>query len=347
MKALTLILKPFSWMYAGVLGLRHLLYDKGVFRSSKAAVPALVIGNLELGGTGKTPHTIMMAGHLQVNYEVAVLSRGYGRSTKGFMWVEEEMHAGRCGDESLLIKRHFPEIQVAVGEDRVEAIRQMKEEMPGLQWIILDDAFQHRKLDPEIRILLTPFERPFFQNELLPAGTLRDIKKRWKSADMVIITKTPEGLTEKEILEWVSQYPELTTKPVFFSEITYGRPVGVFNGKQLDFQPKDIIGISGLANNSLFENHLKTNYNLKKFKSYPDHYDFNATDLQALRAEFGNFAGYTEVILMTEKDAVKWRNIPGAENLPVYYVPISPRVNEVAGRSWESELDFLIKKVKR
>lgn len=347
MKLQTLILLPFSACYALVLRLRHWLYDTGLRASERGAVPTIVIGNLDLGGTGKTPHALLFAQHVQKNHEVAIVSRGYGRRTKGFREVTSSSTAAECGDEPVLMKRHCPELPVFVGEKRVEAVAKAAQCMEGLEWVILDDAFQHRALQGDIHVLLTSYDLPFFQNHLLPAGTLRDISGRWEIADLIIVTKAPANLTEHEKLDWLSKFPDLTRKPIFFSSIVYGHPVHVFTGKPLDSKGKIAYGLAGLAKNRPFESYLKEAFTLKKFKSYPDHYNFTASDLKTLANEFGTFADPTEIILMTEKDAAKWRSIPEALNLPMYFVPIELNISEDSGKSWSQVLDERIKKVKR
>lgn len=347
MKLRTLILIPFSACYALVLRARHLFYDWGLLKSEKGKVPSIVVGNLDLGGTGKTPHALLFANHIRKNHEVAIVSRGYGRKTKGFREVTLNATAADCGDEPVSMKRHSPDLPIFVGEKRVHAIANAVNQIEDLEWVVLDDAFQHRALKGDIHILLTQFSKPFFENHLLPAGTLRDLKSRWKIADFIVVTKAPSGVKETDILKWLSKFPELTRKPIFFSSLVYDRPVHLFTGKTLDSKDVLVYGLSGLADNQPFETYLKESFTLKKYKSYPDHYNFTSSDIKTLGNEFGTFAGPEEIIVMTEKDAAKWRDIPEARNLPLYYIPISLQISEDSGKSWDKVLDELMKKVKR
>lgn len=347
MTLLSIILYPFSLLYGAILWLRHTLYDSGVLKSSRGAIPTIVVGNLNLGGTGKTPHALMFSNFIKKNFELALLSRGYGRRTKGYLEVLENGIAQDFGDEPLLLKQNLPDTLIAVCENRVEGVRTIASQYPQTQWVLLDDAMQHRPLKGDISILLTDFNKPFFNDHLVPAGSLRDLKSRWKSADMIFVTKSPSELSEKQKLQWLSKFPELVSKPIFFTSVVYGSPRGVYNGQLLDFKPANVLGLAGLANNEPFKNYLESHFSLKKFKSLPDHHHFNEEDITSLRAEFGTFADPFSIILMTEKDAVKWKNLIRAKDLPLYYVPIEIKVHHDKGKTWEEVLMDFIKKIKK
>ncbi|MFN6378117.1 MAG: tetraacyldisaccharide 4'-kinase [Flavobacteriales bacterium] len=347
MSPLSIILYPFSMLYAAILWLRHGLYNRGILKSQKGVIPTIVVGNLNLGGTGKTPHALMFSNFIKKNFEMALLSRGYGRKSKGFFKVDENGKPEIFGDEPLLLQSNLPDVPVFVCENRVEGIHQIAQILPKTEIVLLDDAYQHRALNGDIQILLTDFHQPFFKDYLIPSGKLRDIKSRWKAADIIFVTKSPVELTENQRLEWLSKFPELSGKPIFFSYLVYGSPRGVYTDEWLSFKPNSVFGLSGLANNKPFMKHLETNFSLKKFKSYADHHHFSGQDVTTLRSEFGTFADPFDVVLMTEKDAVKWKNLQQAKDLPLYYVPIEIRVHEDKGKKWEEVLSDLLKKIKK
>jgi tetraacyldisaccharide 4'-kinase len=347
MTPLSIILYPFSMLYAGILWFRHALYNRGILRSQKGAIPTVVVGNLNLGGTGKTPHALMFSNFIKKNYELAMLSRGYGRKSKGFFQVNENGDPKQFGDEPLLLRSNLTDVPVFVCENRVEGIRQIEQRASQTEIVLLDDAYQHRALTGDIQILLTDFHQPFFQDHLVPAGQLRDIKCRWKAADIIFVTKSPSKLTENERLEWLSKFPELSSKPIFFSYVVYGSPRSVYRDEMLSFKPNFVYGLSGLANNKPFVKYLETSFSLKKFKSYPDHHHFSGQDVTALRSEFGTFADPLDVVMMTEKDAVKWKNLQEAKDLPLYYVPIEIHVHVDKGKKWEEVLSEMLKKIKK
>ena len=347
MKPLTIILYPFSMLYAGILWLRHGLYNRGIIKSHKGAVPTIVVGNLNLGGTGKTPHALMFSNFIKKKYDLALLSRGYGRKSKGFFKVDEKGEPSQFGDEPLLLQSNLPDVPVFVCENRVEGIHQIAQLLPQTEIVLLDDAYQHRALRGDIQVLLTDFHQPFFKDYLVPTGNLRDIKSRWKAADIIFVTKSPQELTENQKLEWLSKFPELSSKPIFFSYLVYGSPRSVYSDELLSFKPNFVYGLSGLANNEPFKKYLETSFSLKKFKSYGDHHHFSGQDVTALQSEFGTFADPFDVVLMTEKDAVKWKKLQEARALPLYYVPIEIRVHEDKGKNWEEVLSDLLKKIKK
>ncbi len=334
-------------LYAGILWLRHGLYDRGILKSQKGAIPTVVVGNLNLGGTGKTPHALMFSNFIKKNFDMALLSRGYGRKSKGFFKVDEKGKPEDFGDEPLLLQSNLSDVPVFVCENRVEGVLEIAQRLPQTEIVLLDDAYQHRALQGDIQILLTDFHKPFFKDEIVPSGTLRDIKARWKAADIVFVTKSPNELTESQKLEWLSKFPELSSKPIFFSYLVHGSPRSVYSDEGLSFKPNSVYGLSGLANNRPFMKYLETSFSLKKFKSYPDHHHFSGQDVTALRSEFGTFADPFDVVMMTEKDAVKWKNLQEAKDLPLYYVPIEIRVHEDKGKKWEEVLSDLLKKIKK
>lgn len=344
MKFIRLILWPFSFVYSIVLWIRNTLYDKGIFSSEQGAIPTIVVGNLNLGGTGKTPHTLAILHHLsQKGIEVALLSRGYGRKTKGFRLITENDDAASVGDEPLLMKKQLPHLTMAVCENRLMGIKELKTQFPHLQWVVLDDALQHRPLRGHINILLTEFKKPFFNDFLVPSGNLRDHKIRAKAADIIIATKSPDSLQKHEMMSWKSNSRALDRIPVLFSSIHYGQPQHVFVGKALDFSPEESMAVTGIARPEAFIDYTTLQYNLKKIKTYPDHHPFTVNDMAVIQREFDTFTRPSKAIFTTEKDAVKMADLSEFKQLPIYFIPISVKVKSVDDVNWLEMLEQLMK----
>lgn len=348
MNLFRLILLPISLLYGAVLWTRNRLYDAGLLKSVRGDLRTIVVGNLSLGGTGKTPHTMAILKHLDSHgVKVALLSRGYGRVTRGFHLVENESVASQVGDEPLLIKKRLPHIPVAVCENRVQGIALLKKNHPELEWVVLDDAFQHRGLKGDIYILLSEFGKPFFKDWTLPSGFLRDHIGEWKRAHAIIATKSPDGLNHQQKSAWKSKARGEKSIPVYFSKVSYGRPVHVFDGTFLESKPDQSLGVAAIAHPQAFENHLKEQFSLKKFKSYPDHYLFNTADIALLKKEFDTFTGPLKVVLTTEKDAARLREHNELKNLPIYFIPIEIEVEEADGKDWMTWLKMTMANVKQ
>lgn len=316
------LLWPFSALYACLLWVRNRMYDRGVLKSQRADIPTIVIGNLALGGTGKTPHARYFLNALKSTENLALLSRGYGRKSKGFHQVVDTSTAEMVGDEPLEIKRNLPEIPVFVCEKRVEGVEKIHDLLPQLQWIILDDAFQHRALKGDIHVLLTAWNRPYFKDYVLPMGTLRDHPGEARRADIVIFTKCPDDLTEAQMAEAKSQLVDIAADRVFFSKMIYKDVVWISQKKVSLDAESQVLGMAGIAHPHYFEAHLTEHYNLKKFKTYPDHHAFSADDIQAIRREFDTFDGSSKAVLTTEKDAMRLLHSDLINEIAIGYIPL-------------------------
>ena len=322
MKLYQILLMPFSWIYSAVLFLRNWLFDHNLLKSTRGMAQTVVVGNLSLGGTGKTPHSSLIIRELSRHFKVALLSRGYGRQSAGFHMLSTGSLASQMGDEPLLLKKRNPSIPVAVCENRIQGIEKLCSLEPNLNWVILDDAFQHRALKGDVHVLLTEFEAPFFNDFVLPSGRLRDHKNQWKRADIVIVTKCPNELDAEGMHLFVNQFPRLKNKQVFFTKMKYGNPIPVFNsGLKFDADAQ-VFGFCGIARPDSFKTHLQNHYSLKKFKSYPDHHGFSHADVTALRDDFGTFGDLSKMMLTTEKDAMRLLEFQELKNDPIFYIPI-------------------------
>jgi tetraacyldisaccharide 4'-kinase len=306
MKLIRLILFPISILYGFILRIRNLAYDIEIIKSYEANIPTICFGNLSMGGTGKTPHTKFLIDKL-ADRNIVVLSRGYGRKTTGFLWVETNSMAKHVGDEPLEIKRHYPKIKVAVCENRVEGIKQIQKEFPNTELVILDDAYQHRKLKCSCYILLTTYSNPFYKDFIVPTGYLRDNRAEAKRAAVTIVTKSPiEQNNQAIIKQLIGRY---TKAPVCFSHLKYADILPSLNSQQKssisDLANKNIILLTGLANPTPFVDFWKSNANVIHHFNFPDHHDFTSKDLLKLRQIFDSFANQEPIVITTEKDSMR------------------------------------------
>ena len=302
------LLYPFAWLYGGVTSLRNILFDKGIFKSSVFDIPIINVGNISAGGNGKTPQAEYIVNLLKDDYRVAVLSRGYGRKTKGFLEVKVSSSARESGDEPLQIKRKFGDkAKVFVGEDRVEAITKILFENTGIQVIILDDAYQHRAVKPGLNLLLTDYNQLFIHDKLLPVGRLRESKGGARRADMIVVTKCPDKITDSERKNIKQQLSEFCNN-VVFSSLEYGDIYPLLNNPKVETKPidKNFLLVSGIAKPLLLENYVRNNYNLKEIISFSDHHSFTNFDMVAIEKKISNFAAQNLEVLTTEKDAVRF-----------------------------------------
>ena len=318
MSVLRILLAPFAWLYGAVLLLRHTLYDRGVLRSTATPVPSIGVGNLALGGTGKTPHVELVLRTLEGFAPLATLSRGYGRSGTEVREVREQDDAAAVGDEPLQLKRKFPAVHVFVGADRRAALEHMVQQLPTLQAVVLDDAFQHRRVDASLDILLTTWHRPWHRDALLPAGRLRDLPARVRMADVVIVTKCPHLPQASEQERWRRELGLGVGQDLFFSGIEYADPAPVSSTDNL-------LLITGIADPSPLAEHLRSQCQTLEHAAFPDHHRFTAADLQALATRYANFAAGPKMLVTTEKDAMRLLPlVPGSplEGLPLAVIPM-------------------------
>ncbi len=315
MKNVRKILLPFSWLYDGVTSLRNLAYDKGWFSGKEYDIPVICIGNLSTGGTGKSPMTAFLVSFLSNDYKVAVLSRGYGRKTSGFLEVFVDSLAENVGDEPLQLKKNFPKITVAVCEDRQTGIEKLQTHS---EVILLDDAFQHRKVVPSYTILLTTYDDLYLYDKVLPAGNLRESKKGVQRADMVVVTKCPEKIPYARMQEIEYNLQLSPEQKLYFSGIVYDD--FIFSEKDslpLDFLTnKSFTLVTGIANPTPLVTFLAEKGLSFTHEKYPDHHRFTEAEISQLHEK--------ELILTTEKDYV--RLLPKLQKYALYYLPIKVKI---------------------
>jgi len=296
--------------YYLTLKIRHYLYDNGIFKSFKFDIPIISIGNISAGGTGKTPHTEYIVRELFQNKKVAVLSRGYGRKSKGFRFVETTDSATEAGDEPLQIKIKFPGVTVAVDGDRVRGIKTLMQMEPQSrpEVIVLDDAFQHRRVVPGLSLLLVDFRYPPQEDNLLPVGRLRDLPEQMKRADAIIVTKCPPELSDQEIFMWRNQLMVMPHQKLLFSAIQYGEPVAIFEeGDKRYTYSNFAILLTAIANPKPLEYHLLNRYKIIKKVHYRDHHYFTKYDASKINSLVKKYP--KAVIFTTEKDSQRLKGL--------------------------------------
>ncbi len=264
---------------------------------------------------------------LRNDFEVAVLSRGYKRKTKGYAIANESSTALDIGDEPMQFHLKFPEVAIAVGEERIVAIPQLLHDRPDTKAIILDDAFQHRSVRAGLNILLTDYNNLFTRDWFLPTGDLRDSKLSYKRSDIIIVTKCKEEITAKEKLKIVREIDPLARQTVFFSTIQYGNAYHIINKNSYIINEKtEVLLVTGIANPEQLKNYLLNNSNIYYEISYSDHYIFTIDDLNDIMRKFNDIKAHNKIILTTEKDAVRLIKFQQElAHLPFYVLPIEPK----------------------
>lgn len=313
-------LKPLGMLYGAILRLRHVLYNKGIIKSETGKLPTIVIGNLALGGTGKTPHSEYILRQLRQWCKPALLSRGYGRTSKGFIWANRiKATASIIGDEPMQILLKFPDLDVAVCENRLRGVEYLKN-LTNSNVVVLDDAFQHRRLQGDLNILLTCYDNPYWKDSVLPGGSLRDTKQAARRADVIIVTKCPMSLSREEQDYVFKSIRPRNNQQIFFTRLEYGEAYPL-SGAAAALQPgSQIVGMAGLADNDVFSTFLESRYKMAHFESFADHHTFSRKEVEQLWSKYGTFA---QAIVTTEKDAVRLRNMTGLEGIPIFVIPIT------------------------
>ncbi|MBX2983095.1 MAG: tetraacyldisaccharide 4'-kinase [Flavobacteriales bacterium] len=314
MSALRLLLLPFSWLYALVLRIRHGLFNSGVLHSTSPSMPTIVIGNIALGGTGKTPHVELVLRTLldqpadAPQAPLATLSRGYGRTGTGFMEVVRMDDPQRVGDEPLMLKRKFSGVHVFVGADRVAGLQAIHAQLPDVRAVVLDDALQHRALKAGLNIVLTTWQRPWNADHLIPAGNLRDLPHRARRSDVVIVTKCPTPPTLDEQHRWRKRLGLRTEQPLFFSTLEYAAPRSLMDSGQVVPTGPDTAALlfTGIADAAPLEAHVRSLFGTVRHMAFSDHHSFTPEDQAKLARVFSSFAPTDKkTLITTEKDAAR------------------------------------------
>ena len=324
LRSFRFILIPLSIVYTFIIWLRNKLFDKNILRSASFNFPVICVGNLAVGGTGKTPMTEYLIRLLEQNYIVATLSRGYKRKTKGFAIAEENTTAIEIGDEPMQLHKKFPNVTVAVAEERVVGIPQLLHAEPKTEVIILDDAFQHREVKAGLNILLTDYQNLYTRDFILPAGDLRDVKSSSKRAHVIIVTKCKSHLSDEEKEKIIKELNPLTDQKIYFTKIEYGSPYHLFTKETKFLEPEtNVLLVCGIANPKPLQEILTSylaSYELLFFK---DHHIFAIDDLQEIKNQFSKIESQNKIILTTEKDGVRLAKYESElKHLPIYIIPM-------------------------
>ena len=330
---MSVLLSPLAWLYAVVLKIRHKLYDWGILKSESFDVPTVCVGNLALGGTGKTPHTEYLIRLLKDRISVAVLSRGYGRKTKGFVLADENASYERLGDEPMQYHTKFDDITVAVDESRCEGVRELMnlERKPDV--ILLDDAYQHRRIKPGINLLLTDYYHLYTKDRLVPAGHLRDVKSAAQRADVILVTKSPRVLLPYDKRDALTTIGAKPSQKVFFTYIDFQqlKPVNE-TAKSIDLHDvKSIYLFCGIANPEPLEDQLKRMFNTVITNYYNDHHCYCTDDIDLIIDGYNNVIGKNKIAVTTEKDLMRLSNssyICKFDNVPLFSMPIEVHFND-------------------
>lgn len=305
-------LLPFAWLYGLVVWIRNKCFDWQLIASHSYSLPVICVGNLAVGGTGKTPHTEYLIKLLQQEgYHVAVLSRGYKRKTHGFVLANKHTQSHDIGDEPYQLKQKFPSVTIAVDERRREGIeRLMSIDMPKIDVIILDDAFQHRYVKAGLNIVVTDYHRLYANDWLLPAGRLREPSTGASRAQIIMVSKCPaEGLTNECCSKVMKHLSPATSQHVYFSSVAYNAPYPLVGNKTLQTDKRhNVLLVTGIANPKYLRNHISSYADNVVALDFPDHHAFSAKDVQRIEEELNKQGDSEAIIVTTEKDAARMIN---------------------------------------
>lgn len=308
MRLLRFLVFPFSILYGIITAVRNKLFDLGVIKSTKFDIPVIVVGNLSTGGTGKTPQIEYLIRLLKDDYKVAVLSRGYKRKSKGFLLASSTSPVEDLGDEPFQYAQKFTDILVAVDANRTNGIHQLMKQENKPQIILLDDAFQHRKVNAGLNVLLTTYNDLYVDDFVLPTGNLREFRAGAKRAQIVIVTKCPSTLSKSERHKIESKLRLNKNQQLYFSKIEYDN---VVEDAQLNFNELKefkLLVVTGIANPIPFLDYLKINNIEFEHLAFPDHHDFTVGDVNKIKDRFETIDSEKKLILTTEKDSVRLNN---------------------------------------
>lgn len=345
------LLWPLTMWYAVGVAVRNFLFAIGLKRQQAPHITTIGVGNLVSGGTGKSPHVEYLLDLLADRYRTAMLSRGYKRKSKGYVLDDGSHDASLLGDEPAMMARKYPQVQVAVCEKRVEGVRRLMElpdppdpsdppeetDSPcapfAPELIILDDVFQHRQIKPNINILLTEYRHPYFRDRILPYGNLREFRSARRFAGIVVVTKSPAKLNPVEKHNIINDLRLANYQKVFFSYLKYGA-LQTLEGRPVDLdlrQQEQVLVVTGIAHPEPMLEEVRRRCKAQHI-AFGDHHDYSRRDVARIRAAFEALPGQRKIVLTTEKDAVRLRDLTG--DLPVYVLPVKVAFHK------EGDLDF-------
>lgn len=339
---------PFSLLYGVGVGLRNYFYKTGLLKSISFNLPVISVGNLSVGGAGKTPHIEYLIRLLKDYLNVATISRGYKRKTKGFMFVQPNMNAESVGDEPLQFKRKFQDIVVTVSESRTFAVPEIVGEHPNTQVVLLDDAFQHRSIKPGLNILLTEFSKPFTKDYLLPSGRLREWRSAYQRADVIVVSKCPKEVSPEEKERVIKDIAPLESQKVFFSYYDYDHPYYSFNSRyRLKLEPDmSVLLICAIARADYLVEYLEEKVENVRVLEYEDHHFYSKYEVANLQSTFEKWDAPKKLILTTEKDAMRLelhQQFLRENKTPIFSLPVKVKFHFDEGEAFDQEVkDFLL-----
>lgn len=318
---------PFSLLYGLITALRNRLYDWGTLSAVEFDIPTIAVGNLSMGGTGKTPHVEYLIRLLKQRYHVATLSRGYHRQTKGYQLANKESNALQIGDEPMQFHRKFPDIAVSVGEERVLALPQLLMDEPATQVVLLDDAFQHRSIRPGYNILVTEYSNLFTRDHIVPFGGLRESRSGYKRADCMLVSKCPAGLSIEEKERIIREIRPLTHQQLYFTTLEYGDLYDLAGGEPAHIPAEaSVLMVCGIARPGPMQAFLENRFAQVETLKFRDHYYYTEADILQMKEMLDAMKGPHKVIVTTEKDAVRLQlrgDLIAEQGLCVYVLPMT------------------------
>jgi len=353
MAFIRIILFPVSVLYGFVTYVRNKLFDWKMLHSVSFQLPIISIGNLNTGGTGKTPHVEYLIRVLKTNYKIAILSRGYKRRSKGFILADQNSSHEKLGDEPYQMKIKFNDIDVAVDKKRVHGVDRLDNQIKGLDVVLLDDAFQHRWIKPGLSVLLTDFYDLYCNDNMLPSGTLREYRSGVKRADIIVVTKSPKVLspiTRKRVTDLITPGNH---QSLYFSYIKHGRLSPI---PGVDYIPKktlkfsSILLVAGIANPYPLKIYLTDRCRTLEKIYFPDHHKFTTNDIARIKRTFDRILTRDKVIVTTEKDMIRFMQpnlIAMIKHLPICYLPMEIKIHKEDRKAFEQQMLNYVKNHRR
>lgn len=347
MNLLRWLLFPLALLYGSITWVRNFLYNRGVLKSQGFDVPIISIGNLSMGGSGKSPMTEYLVRLLSSQKNIGIVSRGYGRKTKGVREVTEKSAASEVGDEPLQFKSKFTEVPVWVSEQRIEGIQVLLKSNPKTNLILLDDAFQHRQVTPKIAVLLMEYKDVLQGQYPFPMGRLREWMSGIRRADLVVITKCPNTVGEEEQNRLRMRLGLSNDSKLYFSSIEYGLIQAVHAGlSPIALNTElSVLVVTGIANPEPFLQHIRAQAKDVRSIRFKDHHSFTKSDLESIRMAYDTMPGKQKIVLCTEKDYMRIKDkalMLHTEKLPLYYLPIETVLQSNLKGSFDEEIKALL-----
>ncbi|MER3465024.1 MAG: tetraacyldisaccharide 4'-kinase [Chitinophagaceae bacterium] len=324
LRSFRILLLPFALVYWAIIWIRNWMYNQNMLKSAEFGLPLICVGNLSVGGTGKSPMVELLIRQLKNDFKIATLSRGYKRKTTGYALANDTTTALDIGDEPMQFHRKFRDVPVAVGEERLEAIPQLLHDRPDTEVIILDDAFQHRAIKAGLNILLTDYDNLFTRDFYLPTGDLRDLKSSYKRADIIIVTKCKADLSETEKKELIEEIKPQPYQHIFFTTIANSNLYHIADGSHVFIDEQtEVLLVTGIANPRPLKKYLESQLETYYMMQYGDHHIFTIDDFNDIKNRFKSIDAEKKIILTTEKDAMRLLKFESElESLPFYVLPI-------------------------